>query len=65
MLAAFELLNGGVGKRSRHHGRALRSTQKKVRVCPWWPAGNLGGGALGAGVLLLLAEHIGRPMLAG
>ena len=42
---------------------ALVPPEKKVRVCAMWQAGNLGGGALGAGVLLLLAEHISRPML--
>jgi MFS transporter, PAT family, beta-lactamase induction signal transducer AmpG len=37
--------------------------EMKSRVSSMVQAGNLGGGALGAGGLLLLAEHVSRPVL--
>jgi uncharacterized protein YceK len=37
--------------------------EQKSRVSSMVQAGNLGGGALGAGGLLMLAEHVSRPVL--
>jgi MFS family permease len=61
---AGQIMNGLI---SSANGGLMATTlddHERGKAGGWYNAGNLGGGAIGAGLILLLLDHLSRPVIA-